>query len=104
MSHSPRNQGRDKQNLDSQNWQAEDNLARDRAQSNHLHEPNFIVSRVDPISGVTIEDVAGHPSIQNGNVTIYFENETTRQVYQDLPLDHPLRLADNPYEEGEAEG
>lgn len=104
MSHSPHNEGSDKQSMDSQNWHAGDNLARDREQSTLLHEPNFIISRVDPISGVTIDDVAGHPSIQDGNVTIYFENETTRQAYQDLPMDHPLRLADNPNEEGEAEG
>lgn len=39
----------------------------------------------------------------DGNVTMYFETEATRQEYLDMPLDHPFHLIDNPYEEGEAE-
>jgi len=35
---------------------------------------------------------------------MYFESEETKQAYIDTLMDHPLRLQDNPYEDGEAEG
>ena len=40
----------------------------------------------------------------NGNLTMYFESETTRQTFLDTPVDHPFRLADNPTAEGYDEG
>jgi YHS domain-containing protein len=90
--------------FDTLNWIATDCLPRDRAQSRRLHEPEQILSTIDPITGMEIEDTAGHPYIVDGNLVIYFESELTRQEYKDMPIDHPFRLRDNPYEEGEAEG
>ena len=89
---------------DSLNYVATDALPRDRTQSSRLHEPTQMITTIDPISGRDIEDLAGKPYIADGNVVMYFESEETRQAYLDTPIDHPLRLADNPTEEGVAEG
>jgi hypothetical protein len=90
--------------FDTLNWVATDCLPRDQTQSDRLHEPEQILSTVDPMSGMEIADLMGHPYIVDGNLVIYFESELTRQEYQDMPIDHPFRLVDNPYEDGEAEG
>jgi YHS domain-containing protein len=90
--------------FDTLNWVATDPLARDREQSHRLHEPEKIVSTIDPITGNKIENTEGHPYIIDGNVVIYFESEATRKTFEDLPVDHPFKLQDNPTEEGEAEG
>lgn len=86
------------------NYVATDPLPRDIEQSHRLHEPEQMLTSIDPITGRDIEDLAGKPYLVDGNVTIYFESEETRQAYIDTPVDHPFRLVDNPDEEGEAEG
>ena len=86
------------------NYVATDALPRDRTQSLRLHEPTQMLTCIDPITGRDIEDLAGHPFIVDGNVTIYFESERTRQAYLDTPVDHPFHLVDNPTDEGYDEG
>jgi hypothetical protein len=86
------------------NYIATDPLARDLTQSDRLHEPAQILSSTDPITGREIADLTGHPYLVNGNVTMYFETEATRQEFIDMSADHPLHLADNPTGEGYAEG
>ena len=74
------------------NWVASDDiLPRDREQSHRLHEPDHLINTIDPITSRDIENVTGHPSIVDGNVTIYFESETTRRTYQETSIDHPYR-------------
>ena len=41
------------------------------------------------MTGEDIEDVATHPSLEDGDVTLYFENENTRKEYINMPFDHP---------------
>lgn len=86
------------------NYVAVDPLPRDQTPSARLHEPTLRISTVDPITGRDIEDLAGRPYLVDGNLTIYFESETTRQAFLDMPVDHPFRLADNPTAEGYDEG
>ena len=75
------------------NWVATDALPRDRSQSQLLHEPKFRIDTIDPITGKNIEDITGHPSVVDGNLTIYFETQETRQAYLDVPTNQPnLRL------------
>jgi hypothetical protein len=90
--------------FDAANYVATDCLPRDREQSHRLHEPERLVTNIDPITGRDITDLDKHPRLVDGNVTMYFESEETKQAYLDMPIDHPLPLADNPFEEGEAEG
>lgn len=90
--------------FDKLNWTATDALPRDQEQSHRLHEPEQIISTVDPITGKEIENLEGRPYIVDGNMVIYFESEETRKAFQDMPTDHPFKLQDNPLEEGEAEG
>jgi hypothetical protein len=79
--------------FESLNWTASDPLPRDQTQSQRLHEPEFRVDTIDPITGNDIKDISGHPSLVDGNLTIYFETEATRKAYVDMPVDHPnLRL------------
>lgn len=91
-------------NYDSLNYVAMDPMPRDQTQSRRLHEPTQMISSIDPITGRDIEDLAGRPYLVDGNIVMYFDTEETRQAYLDTPIDHPLRLADNPTEEGVAEG
>jgi hypothetical protein len=86
------------------NYVANDPLPRDAEQSHRLHEPEQMLTSIDPITGRDIEDLAGKPYLVDGNVTMYFESEATRQAYIDTPVDHPFHLVDNPDEDGEAEG
>lgn len=86
------------------NYVGTDPLPRDRTQSLRLHEPTQMLSYIDPITGREIEDLAGHPYIVDGNMTMYFESEETRQAYLDMPTDHPFHLVDNPTDEGYDEG
>ena len=75
------------------NWLATDALPRDRAQSQRLHEPKHLINTIDPMNGNDIEDVTSHPSLVDGNLTIYFETEASRNEYRDMQLNHPnLRL------------
>ncbi|MCA1979691.1 MAG: hypothetical protein LDL19_10700 [Thiobacillus sp.] len=86
------------------NYVATDPLERDQAQSRRLHEPEQILSSTDPMTGVEIDDVSGHPYLVDGNVTMYFESESTRQEFIAMPVDHPFHLIDNPTDEGYDEG
>ncbi len=89
---------------DSLNYVGTDAVDRDQTQSRRLHEPTQMITTIDPITGQDIDDLEGRPYIVDGNIVIYFETEETRQQYLDMPIDHPLPLPDNPYEDGEAEG
>jgi hypothetical protein len=71
------------------NWVATDALPRDQAQSHRIHEPEYRIGTIDPMTGEDIEDVTSHPSLVDGSLTIYFETEATRKAYLDLPIDHP---------------
>lgn len=75
------------------NWLGTNPLPRDQAQSHRLHEPEYLINTIDPMTGRDIKDVTSHPSLVDGNLTIYFETDANRKAYQDMPLDHPnLRL------------
>jgi hypothetical protein len=75
------------------NWLATDPLPRDQTQSHRLHEPEHLINTIDPMTGNDIEDVTSHPSMVDGNLTIYFETEASRNSYQVMPINHPnLRL------------
>ena len=71
------------------NWVASSALPRDQAQSNRLHEPVHRINTIDPMTGNDIEDVTSHPSLEDGNLTVYFETIDTRKSYLEMPLDHP---------------
>lgn len=71
------------------NWVASDPMPRDQAQSQRLHEPEFRINTIDPMTGDDIENVTSHPSLEDGNLTVYFETEATRKAYIELPIDHP---------------
>ncbi len=86
------------------NYVATDPLERDQTQTRRLHEPEQILSSTDPITGREIDDLSGHPYLVDGNVTIYFETEATRQEFIEMPIDHPFHLVDNPTDEGYDEG
>lgn len=90
--------------FDALNYVATDPELRDREQSHRLHEPEWMISTIDPISGRDIQDLSGRPHIVDGNVVIYFESEENRQAYLDTPMDHPVKLPDNPDEDWVAEG
>ena len=83
---------------------SDDFLARDKEQSHRLHEPESMISTIDPISGADIGNVEGKPYLVDGNMKMYFESEATRQAYIDKSKNHTLNLRDNPYADGEAEG
>ncbi len=61
----------------------------------------------DPISGKDLYDVTSLPQVvegdANNDLTIYFESKATRQVYLDIPLEHPATEhaldLDNPIDE-----
>lgn len=91
-------------NFDALNYVANDPLPREAEPSHRLHEPEQILSSTDPITGRDIEDIAGHPYLVDGNVTMYFETAETRQAFIDMPTDHPFHLVDNPDDEGIDEG
>jgi hypothetical protein len=91
-------------NFDTLAYVGTDPLPRDQEQSRRMHQPDMMISTIDPISGRDIEDLEGCPYIVDGALVMYFESEATRQAYLDTPVDHPVKLPDNPYEDGEAEG
>jgi hypothetical protein len=41
------------------------------------------------MTGDDIHDVTSHPSLEDGNLTLYFETAETRKAYVDMPVDHP---------------
>jgi hypothetical protein len=71
------------------NWVATPPLSRDQEQSHRLHEPDHLIGTIDPITGNDIGDVRGHPSLVDGNLTIYFESEGTKMEYEHTPVNHP---------------
>ena len=71
------------------NWVATTPLARDQEQSHRLHEPHHLTGTIDPITGNDVGDVRGHPSLVDGNLTIYFESEETKSEYEHTPVNHP---------------
>jgi hypothetical protein len=75
--------------FESLNWVADEPLSRDQTESRRLHEPEHLINTIDPMTGRDIEDVTTHPSLVDGNLTIYFETEASRKAYQDMPLNHP---------------
>jgi hypothetical protein len=79
-------------------------LPRDREQSRLLHEPEWMVTNIDPLTGRDIQSLADSPRIVDRKVTIYFESEETRQSYLDFPAARSVPLPDNPSGDGEAEG
>jgi hypothetical protein len=72
------------------NWAATDCMPRDREQSHRLHEPEHMHNSIDPITGHDIENLASHPHLDDGNLTIYFESDETRLAYLNTPFDHPF--------------
>ena len=82
------------------NWVATTPLARDQEQSHRLHEPNHLVNTIDPITGRDIWNLAEHPSIMDGNLTIYFESEESKAAFEKMQLNHPFsHFRSNPSEE-----
>jgi hypothetical protein len=75
--------------FDALNWIGTDPLPRDQTQSHRLHEPDHLINTIDPMTGNDIDDVTSHPSLIDGNLTIYFETDATRKAYQEMPLNHP---------------
>ena len=90
-------QGTPVKGFENLNWVAsDDTLPRDREQSHRLHQPDHLINTIDPITSRDIENVETHPSIVDGNLTIYFESEKTRQAFRETPIDHPYaHLPDN---------
>jgi len=72
------------------NWVATGALPRDREQSHRLHEPDYRVNTIDPMTGRDIWNLGSHPSIVDGRLTIYFESEETRAAFEKMHLNHPL--------------
>ena len=75
------------------NWVASSALPRDQEQSHRLHEPDHLIGTIDPMTGNDINDVIGHPSFVDGNLTIYFESEETKAAFEQMPLNHPYEHA-----------
>jgi len=71
------------------NWVATTPLPRDQEQSHRLHEPDHLIATIDPVTGNDIGDVRGHPSVVDGNLTIYFESGETMPEYEQTPVNHP---------------
>ena len=71
------------------NWIATNPLPRDQTQSHRLHEPEYRINTIDPMTGNDIENVTSHPSLEDGELTIYFETNSTRMAYIEMLLDHP---------------
>ena len=72
------------------NWVATTPLPRDQKQSHRLHEPNYLVGTIDPVNGHDTGDVKGHPLLADGNLTIYFGSEETKEEFLKTPVNHPF--------------
>lgn len=90
--------------FDAPNWVAMDILSRDREQSHRLHEPERMRNSIDPITGLDIENLTSHPSLEDGILTIYFESDITRQAYLDTPFNHPYDRLPEVAAEGDDRG
>ena len=75
------------------NWVATAPLPRDQQQSHRLHEPDYLIGTIDPVTGRDILDLRSHPSLVDGNLTIYFESEATKAEFKRMPLNHPYEHA-----------
>ena len=75
--------------FESLNWVAGSPLQRDQTQSHRLHEPTYRICATDPMTNHEIKYYEGHPSIIEGDLTIYFDSEVTRNAYRKLPFNHP---------------
>jgi len=71
------------------NWIATDCMPRDQEQSHRLHEPTHLDSSIDPITGNDIQNRAGHPHHDDGNLTVYFETDASYRTYLATPFNHP---------------
>lgn len=86
-------------------WVSKSPLPRDQEQSHRLHEPTSMISSIDPISGHDVMAAAGHPSLIDGILTIYFESEENRQEFVNTPVNQPyLRLLGEPSDEDDRGG
>lgn len=51
------------------------------------------IETTDPITGITLPDVTGHPSVIEGEgdnaLKIYFENEASRSEYLSIGVEYP---------------
>lgn len=54
-----------------------------------------MIINIDPVTGNDVQDYASHPSIEDGNVTIYFESEETKQTFLSLSARHTHRYFGN---------
>jgi len=54
---------------------------------------DYRLSTTDPISLREVEDLEGKPYVVEGtrhnDLTIYFENEENRKIYEDIPVECP---------------
>lgn len=91
-------------NFNALNYVATDALSRDAEQSHRLHEPGQRLTGIDPITAHDIDDLSGKPYIVDGDVVMYFESEATRQLFCDMPINHPFPVIDNPNQDGEGGG
>lgn len=71
------------------NWVATTPLQRDREPSHLLHQPDHLIGTIDPMTGHDIGELAGHPSVVDGKLTVYFESDATREAFLKMPLNHP---------------
>jgi hypothetical protein len=78
------------------NWIASDPLMRDQTQSQRLHEPVHRINTIDPMTGNDIENATSHPSLEDGELTMYFETNETRKADIEMPLDHPNQHLPHP--------
>ncbi len=67
-------------------------MPRDAAQSCRLHESEFSINTIDPMTGSDIDDVTNHLHSTDGNLTIYFETESTRKAYSERLIDYPIPI------------
>jgi hypothetical protein len=60
---------------------------------------------IDPITGRDIANLASHPHLDDGILTIYFETEETHATYLSTPIDHPFgKLSGKPGAEDDRGG
>lgn len=74
---------------ESLNWIAMAALPRDQEQSRRLHEPTYMCSSIDPITGRDIHDRCSQVHLDDGNLTVYFESDATQESYLATPFNHP---------------
>jgi hypothetical protein len=86
------------------NWIASDPLQRDQTQSHRLHEPVHRINTIDPMTGNDIENATSHPSLEDGELTMYFETEDTRKAYIEMPLNHPSLQLQHPVTDDDDRG